>query len=265
MPPLRSVDNLAGRDGKALKPRVTPPDSQHADEAIGTAYVDTETTVSSPFKPIEFDRGVFTELPAGVKLHQLAAEHPNQLYSDFKREICNETGRPNRMPSTVVTADSSRSNFASAKLDHFGYRSAITVDRNFCAIDHLEKVFAEFVREGTLAGIFPDGVDVMKLRRLWIWPGWTSMDKDQASQDDIRLKNGTLTRARYNLEQGRDPVAEERQWVKEQKIYGPPDPQLDPPAANPEPDDDDENADEEAQARAYRLNGFAQSGRSRSA
>ena len=196
---------------------------------------DPTTTTSSPFTPVEFDRGMFTELPAGVKLHQLQAEHPNQNYGDFKREVNNEQGRPVRMPSNVVSADSSKHNFSSAKLDHYGYRGALGVDRRFCAVSHLDRVYAELVREGQAAGELPRKVDVLGLRRLWIWPGWPSMDSDQADQDNVRLANGTLTRQLYWLNQGLDPAEMEEQWLKEKAIYAPTPPPAPTPATPPAP------------------------------
>jgi capsid protein len=169
--------------------------------------LDPTQTTASPFTPVEFDRGVFTELPAGVKLKQLTAEHPNQQYAGFKREVCNETGRPVRMPSNVVSADSSQHNFSSAKLDHYGYRGGLGVDRYFAGVNHLDKVLGELLREAEAANVMPAGVtaaQVLALPRAWNWPGWPSMDKDQAEQDASRLLSGTLTHQDFWAEQGED-------------------------------------------------------------
>lgn len=177
--------------------------------------LDPDTTVSAPFTPIEFDRNTFTELPAGVKLNQLKAEHPNQQYSGFKREVCNEMGRPVRMPSNVVSADSSQHNFSSAKLDHYGYRGGLGVDRFFAGLNLLDKIFGELAREAIAAGELPAGLAVLKIPHRWFWPGWPSMDKDQAEQDAERLANGTLTLADYWAEQGEDWKAKIRQRARE--------------------------------------------------
>jgi len=177
--------------------------------------LDPDTTVSSPFKPIDFDRGMFTELPAGVKLKQITAEHPNQQYSGFKREVCNETGRPVRMPSNVVSADSSQHNYSSAKLDHYGYRGALGVDRHFAGLNHLDRILSELAREAIAAGLLPAGLEVLAIPHKWFWPGWPSMDKDQAEQDGFRLANGTLTLADYWAEQGEDWELKLRQRARE--------------------------------------------------
>lgn len=183
------------------------------------APIDENPVVAAPFQGIEIERGMYTEMPGGYHAKQIAAEHPNQTYEGFKRETCNEMGRPVRMPSNVVSADSSKHNFSSAKLDHFGYRGALGVDRHFCSINQLDKVFAAFVREAVqISGVLPAGVDVMALPRGWYWPGWPSMDKDQSGQDNERLENGTLTLADYWAEQGQDWKAKIRQRGKELKF-----------------------------------------------
>ena len=166
--------------------------------------LDPDTTTLSPFQPVEFDRNTFVELPAGVKLNQLKAEHPNQLYAPVHRQISKEIARPVRMPGNVATADSSDSNFSSAKLDHMGYRAAIKVDRSFAALRHLDRIAAEVCREAIAAGLLPKGVDVLAIPHAWTWAGWASMDKDQAEQDASRLINGTLTYPDYCADNGQD-------------------------------------------------------------
>jgi capsid protein len=228
--------------------------------------LDPNTTTASPFQPVEFDRGVFTELPAGVKLKQLTAEHPNQQYAGFKREICNETGRPVRMPSNVVSADSSQHNFSSAKLDHYGYRGALGVDRYFAGVNHLDKILGELLREAQAVGVLPAGVNVaavLALPRAWFWPGWPSMDKDQAIQDSTRLLDGTLTLSDYWAEQGEDWKAKIRQRGRELRYMEsqgvpviPEKPKLPPEPPPPDPEAPTNGKPQPPAAKAaHRLNG----------
>lgn len=204
--------------------------ASHAGVLETDGPVDPESTVAAPFNSIEIERDMFTELPAGYKLNQLAAEHPNQQYGDFKREVSNECGRPVRMPSNVVSADSSKHNFSSAKLDHFGYRGGIRVDRYFAEVNHLDRVYAAFAGEAALVpGVLPAGVDALALPRAWYWPGWPSMDKDEAKNDTERLNNGTATLQDVLAEWGVDWKAYIRQRGRELKFMA--DNGVPPPAA----------------------------------
>lgn len=169
------------------------------------ASPDAETVEPTPFETLEIERSMMTALPAGSKLNQFKAEHPNTAYGDFRRETLAECGRPVSMPVNVVTADSSKHNFSSAKLDHFGYRGGIRVDRDFAEADTVEPVLRAFVAEASLIpGLLPAGLDVLSLPRRWYWPGWASMDKDESKQDTERLNNGTTTLAELLSEWGLD-------------------------------------------------------------
>src|SRR5262249_6749474 len=84
-----------------------------------------------PFDQVELERGMMMTLPDGYEATQLRPEHPTAEHKTFKREILKECGRPVSMPVNVVTGDSSDHNFSSAKLDHYGYRQALRVERSF--------------------------------------------------------------------------------------------------------------------------------------
>lgn len=150
-----------------------------------------ETDPPEPFESLEIERGMMTTLPAGAKARQLESEHPTAAYSEFKREIVAEAARPLRMPVNVAMGDSSRHNFSSAKLDHFNYRAALKVDRAWAGVNVLDRILAEWAAEAVLLGLVP--ADVLQLPRSWYWPGWPTMDKDEASNVTERLINGTTT------------------------------------------------------------------------
>ena len=164
-----------------------------------------ETTPPDPFESVEIDRGLMVTLPNGAKLGQLKAEHPTTTYPDFKREIVAESARTVGMPVNVAMADSSRHNFSSAKLDHFGYRGGLRVERSHDDLNLLEPIFAAWLAEARLVpGHLPEGLDVAAKTRGWFWPGWPSMDKDEAKHDTERLANGSTNLAELYAEWGQD-------------------------------------------------------------
>jgi capsid protein len=183
------------------------------------APADDTTVEPSPFSSVDIERGMLTELPGGYKLSQLQATFPQTSYPDFKREILAEAARPLDMPVNVAIADSSRHNFSSAKLDHYGYRSSLKTDRAFCEAHTVERIFLAWAEEAMLIpGLLPAGVDVTAFPRSWYWPGWPSMDKDEAKNTTEQLHNGTTTLAEECAEEGKDWRDQVRQMGKEARL-----------------------------------------------
>ncbi len=173
----------------------------------------------SPFATVQIERGQMTELPGGFKLSQLNPTQPTTTYGDFKREILQECGRPLRMPVNIVTADSSKHNFSSAKLDHWGYRAALKVDRMFSENHTIERIFLAWAEEARLIpDLLPAGLDVTALPRQWFWPGFPAMDKNEAKDTTERLHNGTTTLAGEWAEDGVDWKDAVRQMGREKKL-----------------------------------------------
>lgn len=164
-----------------------------------------EGDTPEPWDSIPIDKGTMTTLPSGAKLGQFKAEHPTTTYPAFKREIIAESARTVGMPVNVATADSSQHNFSSAKLDHFGYRGGLQVERSWDNWNVLEKIYLAWLEEASLIpGHLPAGVDVASLPRKWNWTGWPSMDKDEAKNDTERLMNGSTNLAELYADWGQD-------------------------------------------------------------
>jgi capsid protein len=204
------------------------------------ALAGEEPEPPTPMETLEIERGVMVTTPAGSKMHQFAAEHPNAEFANFRREIIKECGRPVGMPFNVTAADSSQHNYSSAKLDHYGYRGSLRVERHFAEVNLLDRVFAAFVAEARLIpGLLPAGVDVLVLPRAWHWPGWPSMDKDEAKNDTERLNNGTATLSELQAEWGVDWKESVRQRGRELKFMAeagvPPPPQRTTPVGGADP------------------------------
>lgn len=167
---------------------------------------DGTTDDPTPFETLEIVRGMMTTLPAGTKAAQLKAEHPTALYDQFEACLLREFARPLHMPLNVAIGDSSRSNFASGRLDYLLYRMAIRVTRHFMGLRVMEPLFSEWLQEATrVPGLLPPNLPAVGLPHLWFWPGFQPIDPDtEAKSDTEALLNGTTTLAELLAEVGLD-------------------------------------------------------------
>jgi len=166
---------------------------------------------------IEVARNNLISLPEGWTLSQVKAEQPTTTYAMFKKEIINEIARCISMPSNVASGDSSGYNYASGRLDHQTYDRSVEVERADVVLTALDPVYAAWLDEyAAVAGL--NRVEVESLRdHEWHFSGRGHVDPNkEASADETRLKNGTLTRARYWAKHGADWKRETRQWIAEQ-------------------------------------------------
>jgi capsid protein len=176
----------------------------------------TAAELADPITVINHERNAIVSLPEGWKMQQLKAEQPTNTYQMFKAEIINEIARCLNMPSNVARGDSSGYNYASGRLDHQTYDRNIEVERGELKNEVLDRIFAMWLEEyGAVANISPREKDNLQ-DHAWHFSGRGHVDPNkEASADDVRLKNGTLTRARYWAKQGADWKREEEQWIKE--------------------------------------------------
>ena len=172
--------------------------------------------LSDPLTTIEAPRNSIVSLPEGWTLAQLKAEQPAQTYEMFKREIVNEMARPLSMPYNVAACDSSRYNYASGRLDHQTYDRGIEVERAEIRLAILDRIYAAWLAEySAIAGLPQAQVDALRDHE-WHFSGRGHVDPGkEASADQTRLANGTLTRARYWAKHGADWKREDSQWIKE--------------------------------------------------
>ncbi|HUS96934.1 MAG TPA: phage portal protein [Hyphomicrobiaceae bacterium] len=172
--------------------------------------------LSDPLTTIEAPRNAIISLPEGWKMAQLKAEQPAQTYEMFKREIVNEMARPLSMPFNVAACDSSRYNYASGRLDHQTYDRSIEVERAEIRLAVLDRIYAAWLAEySAIAGLTEAQVNAIRDHE-WHFSGRGHVDPGkEASADQTRLANGTLTRARYWAKHGADWKREDAQWIKE--------------------------------------------------
>lgn len=162
-----------------------------------------------PLDTFEVVRGMFTSMPAGWKMEQLAAEQPTSTYAEFRDKILNEIARCLNMPFNVAAGDSSDYNYASGRLDHQTYYRAIHVDRheiNGVVLDHLWRAW---LNEAALVeGLLPSElrrVDADLIPHAWHWDGFKHVDPAKESKgEETMLKTGALTYPDLYAAKGQD-------------------------------------------------------------
>ena len=162
-------------------------------------------------------RNKIVSLPEGWKLEQMKAEQPTTTYPMFKREIIGEIARCQSMPFNVAACDSSSYNYASGRLDHQTYDRYIDVKRFFASTEILDRVWEAYLQEyAPLKRLTPAQVEEISVAE-WFFTSRDHVDPGkEASADDTRLKNGTLTRSSYYAKKGFDGTSEMHKWVSEE-------------------------------------------------
>lgn len=159
---------------------------------------------AAPFSTIEFQKRMMTALPMGWDAGQMRSEHPNAQYEAFLRTQINEQARPKSIPYNLAACDSSSYNYASGRLDHQTYFTALDIEREDCNDLVLDPLFARWwelaVKEFGWASdplAPPD--------HLWDWPQHPVADiKNEAASVDMRLRNGSLSPSEVASQSGAD-------------------------------------------------------------
>ena len=180
---------------------------------------------SSEFARVELERRALLTLPAGWKLAQLKAEHPNGTYAEAKREIVNEIARCWDMPYNLAAGNSSTYNYASGRLDHQSWAKSVRVRRRRVSLRVLDRLFAAWRREAILIeGYLPQPLRTVTTNwsHQWFFEGWGHVDPvKEATAAQVRLQSNTDTLADIWGAQGADwedkleQIARERALMKD--------------------------------------------------
>jgi lambda family phage portal protein len=190
------------------------------------------TQTATPWESIPIDRGVYTTLPGGAKMHPFEAAEPSTTYEVFQEKCLGEAVRPLGYPLNLALGTSQKFNFSSARLDHVNYRDGLTVERGECNRLALDRIFRAWLEEAILIpGLLPAGVRGMAdVPHAWHWPGFAPLDPVQdATADHARISNGTLTWQQFWASRGYDwrevmaQQAQERQEIEKlHLVFGDP-------------------------------------------
>lgn len=216
------------------------------------AAVDGDDDEVEPFMPIEIEQRAMLTLPRGLKLAQLKAEHPSTTYDMFEKAIIREVGRCLNMPFNIAAGDSSGYNYASGRLDHQVYFTAIDVDQADCELVVLRKILFAWLDEAALIpGMIPDGLPLfIDWQYEWFWPGVAHVDPaKEANAQKTRLESHTTTLASEYAKQGLDWETQLRQRARELELMRelalPIAQSNSQPTDDSDPENDDEEVDEE--------------------
>ena len=166
---------------------------------------------------VEIPYGSAVQAPFGYKAKQIAAEHPNTIFQDFRKEIIGEAARCVNMPRNIATCDSSSYNFASGQLDHLPYFLSISVSQNRTARWVLRPLFTAWFREAVLEYKWSVPASPAPAHQ-WYWTGRpysNVVDESVAIQNN--LKDGTTT---YPLEYARRGLDCVTEWTKQAEVLG---------------------------------------------
>lgn len=152
---------------------------------------------ATPFDTVDIERRMGQVLPAGWDVSQLKAEQPTTAYSDFRFNLVGEAARPLHMPVNVAMADSSRSSYASSRMDHIPYERAIRIDRDMIDRVALDKIAYAWLDEAALVpGLIPAGLPPFnEWDWSWVWQGFEHSDPTKAASataTELTLHTTTL-------------------------------------------------------------------------
>ena len=165
---------------------------------------DDGVDAAAPFSTIEFQKRMITALPMGWDAGQMRAEHPNAQYEAFLRTQINEQARPKSIPYNLAACDSSSYNYASGRLDHQTYFTALNIEREDCNDLVLDVLFDRWWEMATAVYGWA-GDPLSPPDHLWDWPQHPVADiKNEAQSVDTRLRNGSLSPSEVASQLGED-------------------------------------------------------------
>lgn len=155
---------------------------------------------------IEIRKRMLTTLPKGWGMSQLKPEQPATTLEMFVWVCMREIARCMNLPLNVALGDSSRSNYASGRLDYQLYRKALGVERSQCEQKAVRPVVRSWLQEGMMIpGFFPAGFDARRARYRFFWDGWEHVDPSkEGTGDQLDIGNRTQSRTEICARRGRD-------------------------------------------------------------
>lgn len=177
---------------------------------------------AEPWERMEIERGAMVTLPAGARLSQFKAEHPNATFEQFVTSMVREAARCVDMPA-VLAIDASKYNYASGRLDLQAFwrtRSAERVliyERQF-----LDPLYRDWLDEALLIPDYlpPAFVEtVQDWAPIWRWTEAEHVDRSkEANGQATELSNHTTTLAREYARRGLDWEDELKQRARELQL-----------------------------------------------
>ena len=177
---------------------------------------------AEPWERMEIERGAMVTLPAGAKLSQFKAEHPNATFEQFVTSMIREAARCVDMPA-VLAIDASKYNYASGRLDLQAFWRTRNAERVVIyERQMLDPLWRDWLDEALLIpGYLPAAFieTVQDWAPLWRWSEAEHVDRSkEATGQATELSNHTTTLAREYARRGLDWEDELRQRAREMQL-----------------------------------------------
>lgn len=183
-----------------------------------------EADALEPMDLFEYERGLGMVLPQGWKPAQIKAEHPSTNHVEFIQSVWAEIVRCVVMPYIIASGDSSKSNYASGRLDRQTYHKAVRIDQEHIGLVVMDRILQAWLDEAVLIeGYLPQSLrtaDVLeRFDHQWFWDGFEHVDPaKEANAQATRLANHTTTLAAEWARQGLDYEIQLRQRAREMAL-----------------------------------------------
>ena len=184
---------------------------------LKTTYQPEEQTAVPPWNETPIVRNMLQSLPEGWEPVVLDQKHPSSTYEMFINILLREIGRVLNMPFGIVSGDSSKYNYSSARLDFLDYQNRLRFFREQLVIKILNPTFRQWLIDAILLEpqiktAFESG----ELRYAWQFPTRPSINPLMDAQaEEIRLLNGSITLAEVYADRGKNWEEELEQRKKE--------------------------------------------------
>lgn len=157
---------------------------------------------------IPWARNSLLTLPFGWDIQQLKSEQPTTTFSEFYKQVLNESARCLEMPFNVAAGNSSDYNMASGRLDNRIFTKSTEIERadteDACLAPIIEAWLSEYL--SATSGISPMDIDLEEYPFVWGWDGFDEDDPERvANAELVRWNAGLLSDEDYFLQKNIDP------------------------------------------------------------
>lgn len=158
---------------------------------------------------IPWARNSLLTLPFGWDIQQLKSEQPTTTFSEFYKQVLNESARCLELPFNVAAGNSSDYNMAAGRLDQRIFTKSTEIERNDIQDDCLDKIFEDhWLPEylGQTSGISPRDIDVSAYPHVWGWDDFDEDDPEKVMNADLGYWNaGLMSDEDFFLRKNIDP------------------------------------------------------------
>lgn len=136
---------------------------------------------------IPLPRGSMLTVGGGQRIAQVKSEQPITNYEVFVRALLREIARCLSVPLILAAQDSSKSNFASSKVDLISFSRQIEVERTLMWEQScLDRIYEQWLDEGLLIDDFLPAEFIAEIANFewrWVWSGGTATQGVNRAQD----------------------------------------------------------------------------------